>query len=35
MIEFFLVISMIMTLGYGCGVIGFRLLEKYYGKKDD
>ena len=35
LLEFCLVIGMVMTLGYTCGVLAFKLQEKYYGKDED
>ena len=34
-LEFCLVIGIVMTLGYTCGGLMFRLMEKYYDKKND
>ena len=34
-LQFCLVIGAIMTIGYTCGALAFRLTEEYYGKKDD
>ena len=35
MLEFCLVIGIVMTIGYTCGAIVFKLQEKYYGKDKD
>ena len=34
-LEFCLVIGIVMTIGYTCGALVFRLQEKYYGKNKD
>ncbi len=34
-LEFCLVIGVIMTIGYTCSALAFRLMEKKNGKKDD
>lgn len=33
MVKFCLTIGVVMTIGYACGAIAFRLQEKYYGKE--
>jgi len=35
MLEFCLVIGIVMTIGFTCGGVIFRLMEKYYGKTND
>ena len=35
LLEFCVVVGAVMSFGYMCGLVTFRLQEKYYGKKDD
>ena len=33
--KFCLTIGIVMTIGYTCGALAFRMQEKYYGKEKD